>query len=85
MADGIEDTDYTISAAELLAGFTDVDGDILGISGLSATNGTLADNGDGTWTFTPDVNFNGVVGLSYFVKMVTVVRPLRPSRSQWQQ
>ncbi|WP_160320408.1 cadherin-like domain-containing protein, partial [Rhizobium ecuadorense] len=34
LAAGTEDTPYTISAADLLAGFTDVDGDQLSVSGL---------------------------------------------------
>lgn len=67
LAHGTEDTGYTISATDLLAGFTDVDGDTLAISGLTADHGTLADNGDGTWTFSPAANYNGLVGLSYNV------------------
>ncbi|MFC3432113.1 MULTISPECIES: cadherin-like domain-containing protein [Sphingobium] len=67
LAPGTEDTGYTISATDLLAGFTDVDGDTLAISGLTADHGTLADNGDGTWTFSPAANYNGLVSLSYNV------------------
>lgn len=67
LAHGTEDTGYTISATDLLAGFTDVDGDTLAISGLTADHGTLADNGDGTWTFSPAANYNGPVSLSYSV------------------
>jgi hypothetical protein len=36
LAAGTGDTAYTVSAANLLAGFTDVDGDTVSISGLSA-------------------------------------------------
>jgi VCBS repeat-containing protein len=64
---GTEDQTYSISSADLLAGFTDVEGDTLSVSGLTADNGTLQNNGDGTWTFTPDANFNGSVSLSYNV------------------
>ena len=69
LADGIEDTTYTLSESDLLAGFSDVDtGDVLAISGLVATQGgNLNDNGDGTWDFVPDANYNGVVDLSYNV------------------
>jgi hypothetical protein len=56
-----------VSAANLLTGFTDVDGDTLSISGLSANHGTVADNGNGTFTITPAANYNGSVGLSYMV------------------
>ena len=67
LAHGTEDTGYTITATDLLAGFTDVDGDTLSVSGLSANHGTLVDNLDGTWTFTPTANYNGPVDLSYNV------------------
>ncbi|PCK81251.1 cadherin-like domain-containing protein, partial [Rhizobium sophoriradicis] len=67
LAAGSEDTPYTISSADLLAGFSDVDGDQLSVSGLTANHGALVDNNDGTWTFTPDANYNGPVSLSYSV------------------
>ncbi|WP_152971318.1 cadherin-like domain-containing protein, partial [Rhizobium ecuadorense] len=67
LAAGSEDTPYTFSAAELLAGFTDVDGDQLSVSGLTANHGALVNNNDGSWTFTPDANYNGPVSLSYTV------------------
>ncbi|MBW4489831.1 MAG: cadherin-like domain-containing protein [Trichocoleus desertorum ATA4-8-CV12] len=64
---GTEDTTYTINAADLLSGFSDVDGDILSVVDLVAANGTLVDNNNGTYTFTPAVNFNGTVNLTYNV------------------
>ncbi len=64
---GTEDTPYPIAAADLLAGFTDVDGDVLSVANLSADHGTLVNNNNGTWTFTPDPNYNGAVALSYDV------------------
>ena len=64
---GTEDTAYTIAASDLLTGFTDADGDTLSITGLTATNGTLMDNVNGTYSFTPNANFNGSVNLSYNV------------------
>ena len=67
LAAGTEDTGYTINASDLLAGFTDVDGDTLSVSGLTANHGSLVDNGNGTWTFTPAANYNGPVSLSYNV------------------
>ncbi|MCW2242495.1 VCBS domain-containing protein [Azospirillum canadense] len=67
LAGGTEDTPYVIRKADLLAGFTDVDGDSLSVADLVANHGTLTDNGDGTWTFTPDANYNGPVGLTYSV------------------
>src|SRR4029077_4624061 len=39
----------------------------LSVANLTASGGTLVDNGNGTWTFTPAANFNGTVTLSYNV------------------
>jgi len=64
---GTEDTPYIVTAAALLAGFSDVDGDSLSVSGLSSSNGVVTDNGDGTFTITPSANYNGAVSLSYNV------------------
>ena len=68
---GTEDTAYTVSAADLLAGFSDVDsatnGQVLGVSSLNASNGSAVQNGDGSWTITPTANFNGAVTLTYNV------------------
>jgi Ca2+-binding RTX toxin-like protein len=68
LAAGTEDTAYIVSAANLLAGFSDVDvGTVLAVSGLTASNGTVVNNGNGTFTVTPAANFNGTMGLSYSV------------------
>jgi Ca2+-binding RTX toxin-like protein len=65
---GTEDTPYTVSAADLLAGFTDEDaGDTLEVQGLTSGTGTVTDNGDGSWTITPTANANGAFTLSYEV------------------
>jgi Ca2+-binding RTX toxin-like protein len=65
---GTEGVPYTITAASLLAGFTDDDSDPMSIINLQATNGTLVDNGNGTWSFTAtDPDFNGTVALTYQV------------------
>ncbi|TAL43196.1 MAG: calcium-binding protein, partial [Methylovulum sp.] len=58
---------YVINAGDLLQGFSDVDGDTLAINGLTADNGNLLDNNNGTWTFTPNANYNGPVNLVYNV------------------
>ena len=67
LAAGTEDIAYTVSASDLLAGFSDADSDPLSVSGLSASDGSVVDNGDGTFTITPTANFNGLVTLSYDV------------------
>ena len=58
-----------ITQAELLVNATDVDGPSLTATGLtiSSGNGTLVDNGDGTWTYTPDLNDDTAVSFSYTV------------------
>ncbi|MBL0427900.1 cadherin-like domain-containing protein [Ramlibacter alkalitolerans] len=60
-----EDGATTLSSAQLLANASDVDGDVLAIANLTASGGTLKDNGDGTWTFTPTRDFNGPVSFTY--------------------
>ena len=67
LAAGQEDTTYAIAEADLLAGYTDVNNNVLAVAQLTATNGTLTNNGNGTYSFTPDANFNGTVNLSYNV------------------
>jgi Domain of unknown function (DUF4347)/Cadherin-like domain len=62
-----EDTSYTFTDAELLAGFTDADNDPLSVTGLTFNNGTLVNNGNGTYTFTPMANFSGTATLQYNV------------------
>src|SRR4029078_7981628 len=52
LAAGSEDTPYTVSSAHLLAGFSDVDGDTLVVANLAASNGSVVDNGNGTFTVT---------------------------------
>ena len=57
-----EDTSKVITAAELLATASDVDGDTLSVSSVTLDNsahGTLTDNGDNTWAFNPTADFHG--------------------------
>jgi hypothetical protein len=67
LPDGTEDTPYIVLAADLLDGFSDPDGDTLSVDNLTASRGTVTDNGDGTFTITPDADFFGVMTLSYEV------------------
>ena len=65
-----EDTPLVITpASDLLANDSDPDaGDSLAITGFTQpANGTLVDNGDNTWTYTPNANFNGNDSFSYTV------------------
>jgi len=58
-----------ITAAELLANAGDVEGDTLTVSGVAIASGggTLADNGDGTWSYTPALNDDTAVTFSYTI------------------
>ena len=67
LANGVQQTAYTVSAANLLAGYTDANGDTLSVANLTASNGTVTDNGDGTFTVTPDSGFTGTMTLGYQV------------------
>ncbi|AFY64935.1 tandem-95 repeat protein [Geitlerinema sp. PCC 7407] len=69
-----EDTPLTINAANLLLNDSDADGGTLLVTGIATApvNGTLSDNGDGTYTYTPTTNFPGTasVGLDSFTYIV---------------
>ena len=58
-----------ITQAELLANAADVDGPTLTATGLTITSGSgsLVDNGDGTWSYTPALNDDTSVSFSYTV------------------
>ncbi len=57
----------TITQAELLSQAGDADADPLVATGLqiSAGAGSLVDNADGTWTYTPALNDNGRISFSF--------------------
>ena len=68
LPDGLEDTTYTVSIADLLAGFTDIDGDSLTVKTVTTSNGAVTLNGDGTaYVVTPETDYNGPVTLTYTV------------------
>ena len=69
MAAGTEDVAYTIHAADLLAGFSDVDAnDPMAVLNLQAEHGSLTAYPDGlNWVFSPDSDYNGPVVLHYDV------------------
>ncbi|OBT03022.1 polymer-forming cytoskeletal family protein [Vibrio cyclitrophicus] len=64
-----EDEGITFSADDLLANTTDIEGDTLSISDITygGDHGDLVDNGDGTFTFMPNENFNGEIDIDYKV------------------
>ena len=68
LAAGTEDTAYTINASALLAGVTDVDGPFpLSITAVSVASGggSVVDNHNGTFSYTPAANYNGPVSFNY--------------------
>jgi VCBS repeat-containing protein len=58
-----------ITQAELLSNASDVDGPSLSATGLAIVSGsgTLVDNGNGTWSYTPALNDDTSVSFSYTV------------------
>ncbi|MCC4834184.1 VCBS domain-containing protein [Shewanella sp. 10N.7] len=68
---GKEDTAQTLTAADLLTNTVDVDANDAGklsIENLVSDHGSILDNKDGTFTFTPEKDYNGAVHFSYDVK-----------------
>ncbi|NDV19280.1 tandem-95 repeat protein [Pseudodesulfovibrio sp. JC047] len=68
LAPGTEDQPVTLLASDLLSHATDVDAtDSLSVSNLRADHGTIIDNKDGTYTLSPEKDYNGQVHLTYDV------------------
>ena len=64
-----EDTARTYDFATLLQNTTDVDGDLLTITGATSANGTVTvDTVARTLTFTPDADFNGATSIQFTVE-----------------
>ncbi|MEZ8071813.1 tandem-95 repeat protein, partial [Vibrio kanaloae] len=64
-----EDGTLIFTDADLLTGATDIEGDNLTIEGVTydGGDGILTDNGNGTYTFAPNENFNGDVNFGFDV------------------
>ncbi|NMS32070.1 cadherin-like domain-containing protein, partial [Vibrio parahaemolyticus] len=64
-----EDNSITLTQEQLLEHAVDIDGDDLSVEGVSYTgaDGVLTDNGDGTYSFAPNENFNGDVNFTFDV------------------
>ncbi|MFN3209316.1 MAG: beta strand repeat-containing protein [Roseovarius sp.] len=62
-----EDVSLVITEAQLLATASDVDGDDLSVSGVTVSAGTVVDNMDGTWTFTPAADDDTEVTFTFAV------------------
>ena len=64
-----ENTSVTFTRHMLLSNAADIDGDPLDVSGLHVLpdQGALAENPDGTWTFTPTEDFQGTAAITFTV------------------
>ncbi|WP_340124135.1 tandem-95 repeat protein, partial [Methylobacter svalbardensis] len=63
-----EDTPLTIAASALTGNDSDPEGDTYSITGFTQTsNGTLAQDGDGSFTYTPNANYNGGDSFTYTI------------------
>ncbi|MEZ8996197.1 MULTISPECIES: cadherin-like domain-containing protein, partial [unclassified Vibrio] len=64
-----EDGTLVFTDADLLSGATDIEGDNLTVEGVTydGGDGILTDNGNGTYTFAPNENFNGDVNFGFDV------------------
>jgi hypothetical protein len=63
-----EDMPATYTFAQLTGNDTDANGDPLTVASVTAVSGgTVVRNADGTVTFTPDADFNGVAAFDYVV------------------
>ena len=64
----VTDEDVPLTTANVLANDFDPDGDALSIvNNTQPVNGTVSNNGDGTFIYTPSANFNGSDSFSYTV------------------
>ena len=69
LADGTENVDFVVQAADLLQGYTDIDGGTITIGSLSADHATVGayDPGTDSYTVTVEDNYAGQLTLSYSV------------------
>jgi len=67
LTDGLEDTAYLISTAQLSQGFTDTDDDALIVQNLTADKGSISHNKNGSWSLIPSANYHGMVTLTYTI------------------
>jgi VCBS repeat-containing protein len=67
LSDGTENQTLTLTKADLLGNASDADGDVLSVSDITASHGTVVENEDGTLTFTPDPDYTGEVTFSYTI------------------
>lgn len=62
-----EDIPYLLTTAKLTEGFSDSDGDLLTVSQLICSRGSIQVNPNGTFILTPPKDFHGPINLTYKV------------------
>ena len=67
LADGEEDQAYSISADDLLAGYTDGDQNNLSIKSISAAGASITTSGAGEWDLVPAKDYSGEITVSFII------------------
>jgi Ca2+-binding RTX toxin-like protein len=67
LIDGTKNTNYDINAVDFLVGWSDIDGDSLSITNVTADHGVVIDNVNGTYSVHLESDYSGLVTLSYVV------------------
>jgi Ca2+-binding RTX toxin-like protein len=62
-----EDTSLTFAANALIGNDVEYDGDVLTITNIFADNGTIIQNANGTYTYTPPLNYTDVDTIIYTI------------------
>jgi hypothetical protein len=88
-----EDTALVVAAPGVLGNDTDTEGDPLtAVLDTDVSSGSLTLNADGSFTYTPNLNFNGTDSFTYHANdgadsniatVTTAIRPTRTRRSSW--
>ncbi len=74
LPDAPEDSEsILITQAQLLQSAQDKDGDVLTALNLSTTTGVLMTNPDGSWTYTPAADNNGLITFTYGITDGTII------------
>ncbi len=67
LSNGVQGADYHLNVSDLLKGYSDPEGGGLTVSGLTASNGFVIKNLDGSYTIQQNWDFSGPVDLNYKV------------------
>ena len=66
--DGASTNEDTAVLVPVLLNDSDIDGDVVSIQSVTqGADGSVVDNGDGTITYTPDADFNGIDSFTYMI------------------